>query len=196
MNLKRLFITFRLCTVRGGAKGRAEYLRKARIFAGIGENCTIMQRKVPIYPRLIKLGNNVHTASNVNFVPHDVTHQVLNQYITDKNIKKPHISEKLGCIKVGDNVFIGAGSMILSNVQIGNNVIIGAGSLVNKDIPDNSVAVGVPAKVIGSFENFLNKRLAEETYPENMKCEGETVSEELAQWLWKDFEEKRSHAPE
>lgn len=196
MNFKRLFTTFRLCTVRGGAKGRAEYLRKARVFAEMGENCTIMQRRVPLYPNLISLGSNVHTASNVNFVPHDVTHQMLNQYITDEGIGKPPIREKLGCIKVGDNVFIGAGTMILSNVQIGSNVIIGAGSLVNKDIPDNSVAAGVPARVIGSFQDFFNKRLAEESYPENMKDEGETLSEELARWLWKDFEEKRSKAPE
>lgn len=49
---------------------------------------------------------------------------------------------------VGDNVEIGAGANIIGPVRIGNNVIIGAGAVVITDIPDNSVAVGVPAKVV------------------------------------------------
>ena len=48
--------------------------------------------------------------------------------------------------------------MLLYDVTIGNNVIIGAGSVVTKDIPDGSVAVGVPCKVIGRFEDFVKKR--------------------------------------
>lgn len=49
---------------------------------------------------------------------------------------------------VGDNVEIGAGANIIGPVHIGNNVIIGAGAVVITNIPDNSVAVGVPAKVV------------------------------------------------
>ena len=48
--------------------------------------------------------------------------------------------------------------MILYDVTIGSNVIIGAGSIVTKDIPDGSVAVGVPCKVVGTFEDFVEKR--------------------------------------
>ena len=51
-------------------------------------------------------------------------------------------------ITVGDNVWIGAGVHVLPGVRIGSNVVIGAGSLVNKDIPDNCVAVGNPCRVI------------------------------------------------
>ena len=54
----------------------------------------------------------------------------------------------------------GAGSSILYDVRIGPNVIIGAGSMVTKDIPANSVAAGVPARVIGTFEDFVSKRIA------------------------------------
>ena len=64
---------------------------------------------------------------------------------------------KIGCIDIGDNVFIGANSTILYDVKIGSNVIIGAGSLVNKDIPDNSVAVGIPAKIVGTFDDLFPK---------------------------------------
>ena len=52
---------------------------------------------------------------------------------------------------IGDNVTLGANVTIIGPVHIGNNVIVGAGSVVVKDIPDNSVAVGNPAKVIRSF---------------------------------------------
>lgn len=49
---------------------------------------------------------------------------------------------------IGDNVTLGANVVIIGDVKIGNNVVIGAGSVVVKDIPDNSVAVGNPARVI------------------------------------------------
>ena len=53
---------------------------------------------------------------------------------------------------------IGSGTRIMYNVRIGSNVIIGAGSIVTKDIPDNSVAAGVPCRVIGKFEDLVEKR--------------------------------------
>ena len=58
---------------------------------------------------------------------------------------------------IGNNVFIGAGTVILPSVRIGNNVIIGANSTVTRNIPDNSVAFGSPAKVVKSLEEYLNK---------------------------------------
>lgn len=50
--------------------------------------------------------------------------------------------------QIGDNVMIGAGASVLGPVKVGNNVQIGAGSVVVKDIPDNCVVIGVPAKII------------------------------------------------
>lgn len=61
---------------------------------------------------------------------------------------------------IGDNVYIGPHVSIVEDVHIGRNVTIGAGSVVIKDIPDDSTAVGVPAKVIGKNnhpEYIMNK---------------------------------------
>jgi len=53
-------------------------------------------------------------------------------------------------VHIGDNVFLGAGAMILKGVTIGENAVIGAGSVVTSDVPPNTVAAGAPARPIGS----------------------------------------------
>ena len=63
-----------------------------------------------------------------------------------------------GGVKIGNNVFIGMKTTILKGVHIGDNVIIGANSLVNKNIPDNCVVAGNPAKIIMSIEDYYIKR--------------------------------------
>lgn len=64
--------------------------------------------------------------------------------------KKPSDTDSM--IVIGDNCYISTGVTILGPVKIGNNVTIGAGAVVNKDIPDNTTVVGVPAKEL-NFEN-------------------------------------------
>ena len=51
---------------------------------------------------------------------------------------------------IGDNVYIGPGARLLGDFKIGNNVVIGANAVVIKDVPDNSVVAGVPAKIINT----------------------------------------------
>ena len=94
---------------------------------------------------LITIGDNVTLAPRVHILAHDASIRMFLNY------------EKIGLVEIGNNVFIGAGSIILPNVKIGNNVIIGSGSIVTKDIPDNSLVVGNPAKVIGSTSEYINK---------------------------------------
>ncbi len=142
---------FRIFIRRNGYK-RAEFLKKKRYFKSQGEHCYYQPWNFGTEPYLITMGNNVHIASGVTFINHDIT-ALMFRYM-DKNNS---IKERKGPISIGDNVFIGSNSTILYDVKIGNNVIIGAGSLVNKDIPDGTVAAGVPCKVIGKFESYKNK---------------------------------------
>lgn len=131
---------------------RNEYIKKHHIFKEIGENFFFQPRIIPSDPKLIKFHNNVVVTSNVTFVNHDIFNLGLN------NLKKGKFNYYQGCIEVMDNVFIGCNSTILSNIKIGPNAIIAAGSVVTKDVPENSVVAGVPAKVIGTFDEYVNKR--------------------------------------
>lgn len=184
MTFKRLWQTFRLCTIRGSA-ARTDYIRKQHVYGAIGENCTIQKRKVPLYANLIRLGNNVHIASNVSFLTHDVTHLMLNNLEFVK--EAGGVQERIGCIEIGDNVFIGSGVHILYDTLIGSNVIIGTCSVVTKDVPDNSVVAGIPARVIGTFDEYVGKIMNESSYPEELQPQKQIVSDKLANQMWEKF---------
>lgn len=141
MDWYRLRHTIKLCTIRSPF-GRADYLRKHKIFRKMGEKCMVMFRKIPLYPQLISMGNNIWIASNVSFITHDVIHAMLNNCVNNHEFQ-----ENIGCIEISDNVFIGANSTILYNVRIGQNTIIAAGSLINKDLPGNCVYGGYLADI-------------------------------------------------
>ncbi|WP_270564246.1 acyltransferase [Faecalibacterium prausnitzii] len=154
--LKRYWMMLRLISI-GGGYSRAEYLKKKHYFKSIGEHVYLQPWNFGTEPELISFGDNVHVASNVNFVNHDITCMMFN-YMDKEHCYKLRQGE----INIGNNVFIGAGSRILYDVTIGDNVIIGAGSLVNRSIPSGTVAAGVPCKVIGSFEDYQRKMMKEE----------------------------------
>lgn len=186
MKGKRLWQTFRLYTILEPVK-RTEYLRKNNVFASLGQNCSIEDRIIPLYAKCIRIGDNVRLASHVSLVTHDVSHFVINNMgITSPG--KRVFCEKIGCIEIGNNVFVGTHTTILYNVKIGDNVIIGAGSIVNRDIPANSVAVGVPAKVICTFDEFVDKRRNEDSYPDSYATNNQQISNNLIDWCWKQFD--------
>ena len=112
----------------------------------------------PSHCWLIEIGNNVTMAPRVHVLCHDAsTKQFLN-------------CTKIGRVTIGDNVFIGAESVVLPGVTIGSNVIIGANSTVTHDIPDNCVAVGSPARVMCTLDAYLEK---ERTRMKSAPCYGE-----------------------
>ncbi len=103
---------------------------------------------------LIEIGDNVTMAPRVHVLCHDASTKTWLNYT------------RIGRVSIGDNVFVGAESVILPGVRIGSNVVIGANSTVTHDIPSNSVAVGSPAVVIGTLDDFLSKhRKQMETVP-------------------------------
>lgn len=161
---------------------RAAYLKKHDILYHIGDNCMTMFRKVPLYPKLISLGNNVWIASQVSFVPHDVIHRMLNN-----KLNTDEFQEHIGCIDIKDNVFVGSNTTILPNVTIGENTVIAAGSLVIENIPGNGVWGGVPAKYICSLDEFIEKR---RNYPEITITRGKGgLSGETVDAAWKRLRE-------
>ena len=112
-------------------------------------------------PWIITLGNNVHITDGVKFITHDGGTLLYRHLVPDLEITKP--------IVVGDNVYIGNNVIILPGVKIGNNVVIGAGAIVSRDIPDNSVAVGVPARVIKTADEYLEKLKRESLHLGHLK---------------------------
>jgi carbonic anhydrase/acetyltransferase-like protein (isoleucine patch superfamily) len=100
-------------------------------------------------PFLIRIGKNCHITSGVQFVTHDGGPLILRHEYPDLDYTAP--------ITVGDYVYVGMRSIILPGVCIGNRCVIGAGSVVTKSIQENSVAVGAPATVICSLDEYLRK---------------------------------------
>lgn len=85
------------------------------------------------------IGNNVFLAPNVQIYTADHPIDPMER-LMGKEFAKP--------IVIGNNVWIGGGTIICPGVRIGDNVTIGAGSVVTKDIPENVIAVGNPCKII------------------------------------------------
>ena len=99
-------------------------------------------------PELISIGKNVWVTRGVMLLCHQ---RDLSFYEVGKPVMDCPL--KFAPIRIQDGVHIGIGSIIMPGVTIGEGAVIGAGSVVTRDIPPYCVAVGVPAKVIKSFEN-------------------------------------------
>lgn len=90
-------------------------------------------------------------------------------------------------ISFGDNVFVGANTIILPDVKIGSNIVIGAGSIVNKDILDSGVYVGTPVKYICTIDKLKDKRKENPLLEYNKG----SLANESVDNLWKTFLQKR-----
>lgn len=99
----------------------------------------------PSFCFLISIGNNVTFSSKVHLLAHDAS------------TKKSLGYSKVGKVTIGDGCFIGANVTILPGLTIGDNSIIGAGSVVTKNVPQNEVWGGNPAKRICTVCEYLEK---------------------------------------
>ena len=151
--VKKKYINLKFKYMKSGRK-KAETLKESKAFYKFGNNNEWYPSKVPSNPELLSFHNNIIVAAHVYFCTHDLTFKMLNRAENTKNYQI-----YLGTIEVFDNVFIGANSTIMYNVKIGPNAIVAAGSVVTKDVPEGKVVAGNPAKVIGTLDDFKNKRL-------------------------------------
>lgn len=110
----------------------------------IGENFYSNHNLVILDANKVTFGDNVFIGPNCGFYPpeHPIDYKLRNKGL---EWAKP--------IKVGNNVWIGGSATILAGVTIGNNVVVAAGAVVTKDVPDNCIVAGVPAKKIKDLDN-------------------------------------------
>lgn len=126
----------------------------------LGENVNFYGMTLGMFgtePWLITIGNNVYITAGCAFLTHDGGTLILRKEVPDLEWTAP--------IRIGNDVYLGVRTLILPGVTIGNRVIIGAGAVVTRDIPDNSVAVGVPARVVKTVDEYL-----EQMKKKSLKC--------------------------
>lgn len=98
-----------------------------------------------LIPQMVEIGENFTSGPNSIILAHDASLFVhTGKYRVEKTI-------------IGNNVFVGANAVILPGVKIGDNSIIGAGAVVTKNIPQNVVVAGNPAKFICTIEEYIEK---------------------------------------
>lgn len=130
-----------------------------KIFKHIGENVTVKEPFHCDYGYNISIGNNVDINYNCVMLD-DTTITIGNDVRIAPNVNIFTVYHPLDAldrkntiilsrpIVIKDNAWLGGNCVIMPGVTIGKNAVIGAGAVVTKDIPDNAVAVGVPARVI------------------------------------------------
>lgn len=129
------------------------------LLAEIGENCYIEPPLHANWGKYTHFGNNVYANFNLTLVD-DTDIFVGDNVMFGPNViiataghpVDPPLREKVAQfnipVRIGKNVWIGAGAIVLLGVTIGDHSVIGAGSVVTKDIPPNVVAVGNPCRVL------------------------------------------------
>lgn len=135
----------RLISGNGKRYDEIELLKQRGMRVGNNLRCHSPYAFDGLLPWLITVGNNVCISANVRILAHDTSTEYVNGHT------------KIGVVEIGDNVYIGYGTVILCNVRIGSNAIIGAGSVVTKDVPANTVYAGNPAKFVCTVEAYRAK---------------------------------------
>ena len=162
---------------------RGEYTTEKLISMGmkVGANFKRLNGVIldPSHCWLIEIGDNVTMAPRVHILCHDASTKTFLGYT------------KIGRVTIGDNVFIGAESVVLPGVTIGSNVIVGANSTVTHDVPDNCVVAGSPARVLCSLEEYLDK---ERRRMEQAPCYGEEYTLRQNVSMEKRLEQKEALA--
>ena len=115
----------------------------------LGNNCEINMNCVFLDCNKITIGENALIGPNVQIYAVYHPTNAVDRFGETKDDGSFEFCKAITApVKIGNNVWIGGGAIILPGIAIGDNVVIGAGSVVTKDIPDNVVAVGNPCRVM------------------------------------------------
>ena len=127
----------------------AEFLRSRRVLFSMGDRCSVQTTTVFTDPQYVRLGSNVRLSGCVLF-GHDGSVNMLAAAYGG-------LLDHVGRIDIRDNVFIGHGAIVLPGVTIGPNAIVAAGAVVTKDVPENCIAAGVPARPIAPLDEYVER---------------------------------------
>jgi acetyltransferase-like isoleucine patch superfamily enzyme len=133
-----LWRLLRLRETRTNEQRIAELRRRG---ARIGNSCLIYSTRFSTEPYLIDIGDHVGIAGGVQFITHHGFAMIIRRKHPDAQI--------FGRIRVGSGTVIGIDAILLPGTEIGKDCIVGARAVVRGTIPDNSLVVGNPAKVVG-----------------------------------------------
>ena len=131
-------------------ESKNRYLRRQGANIGAGTRLICSVGSFGSEPYLVSVGENCLIAAECHFYTHDGGVKVL----SDLNYFDGGRMDIMAPITIGNNVYVGTGAAFLPGVTVGDNVVIGAHAVVTHDIPSNSVAVGIPARVIKSIEEY------------------------------------------
>ena len=131
----------------------AAVLKRHLGLEAMGDRCFIQTNVTITDPAYVRLGNNVRLTGCTLF-GHDGAVNMLKRAYGIR-------VDKVGKIEIGNNVFVGHQAIIMPGVTIGSNAIVAAGSVVTRDVPSGSIVGGVPARVIGSVENLVERLQAQ-----------------------------------
>lgn len=116
----------------------------------VGEGCRILTTQFGSEPFLVTLGDRVTITSGVRLLTHDGSTWLVRGPDGERY-------QRFAPIVIGDDVFVGVQAIVMPGVTIGSRVVIGAGSVVTKDVPDDTVVAGNPARPVATYEAFADK---------------------------------------
>ncbi len=185
MRMQRMYHSIRLLLLRTPGR-RTAYLKKHQLLGAIGENCRWGPWLLPLYPKLIRLHDNVHVHKTARIVTHDMLNRFLKTRDPDLDFDPV---ERIGCVELMDNVYIAMNVTVMPNVRINRDCLITAGSVVTSDIPENTVASGVPAQPVGKLDKLAAIRRM--TGKQCASFKNQELPDEAAEAEWKRFLKRR-----